>query len=422
MTILGLLVLFGILGASVPAGAGLNSFEQIDLLGGRKASLDARGGRVQFARDAALTGLADPRCPSRVALRWRTATFDSGERWLDCGDWMLAKRTLRFVPSLTAGAGVESIEWKGTSLEARLGGDGYSPPAGEPGFLEVALTIGPDGEGFGPNVYCGRFAATEAGGGLSAVGPSEPCDPIGPPTRVGTATPSGTPTPTAVLPTATTTATVPPAATPVPGLHRYRVAGLTVLDPHLFLNGTADLTAVANIEIGKALGADGTIELGLVAEFDEASGLFTLANASCASLASCATGAAIASAAYFGQSTGSCVAPNPSAASNPVPGVSAPCVSTAPAGATLTLAGIRIPLQAARLHAEPPAAGVPQITGVLGGFLAESDAQGTSLPSGLPLIGGKALSSLLRTADRDVGPDGTTPGWWFYLGVSATRL
>ena len=55
------------------------------------------------------------------------------------------------------------------------------------------------------------------------------------------------------------------------------------------------------------------------------------------------------------------------------------------------------------------------------GFLRESDADATLLPAGLPLVGGRPVSVLLKGgtgscatgSDKDV-LDGVT-GWWFYM-------
>ena len=61
----------------------------------------------------------------------------------------------------------------------------------------------------------------------------------------------------------------------------------------------------------------------------------------------------------------------------------------------------------------------------------EAAAQAILLPSDLPLVGGNRLSAVLPGGagndctpagdDRDVGPDGTTRGWYFYLNFEAAQ-
>jgi len=409
-----------------PAFAGLYSFEQLDLIAGRRAQLGATAGRFQFVKEAVLTDLPDPRCPSTVAVRWRAEGFDSGYRMLDCADWVKEKAKLVFEPVNTAGSGVAAITWKSTSLSIELGGDGFQPAPGNSSFVEIALSVGRDAEGFGPNVYCGRFQAQSASNGtLTGSAPSAACDPMDPPVvSVGTFTPTATPTDPPLGSTFTPTVTATTTRTPTPTVagvtFRYRVSAMTLLDPGLYLNGTAPLTAFANLQINNALGADGSIELGLVAAFEEGTSTFRMSNATCASASSCASGSTIATASYAKLASGACLTANPPTSSAPIAAVSAPCFSSAPTEATLSLAGINIQLREMRLHGATP--GSNPMRGVLIGFLSQSDAASAILPATLPVVGGQPMSSLLIATERDLGPDGVTPGWWFHIGVTGTPL
>jgi cysteine-rich repeat protein len=114
------------------------------------------------------------------------------------------------------------------------------------------------------------------------------------------------------------------------------------------------------------------------------------------------------------------------------------CFVTGSISLPVTLSGITINLQNAQIagtYSGTPASGL--VNGLVRGFISEADANATILPMTLPLIGGHALSSVLAGGtgscmhsgtvhgapghdDRDVGPDGVTMGWYFYLNFSAT--
>jgi cysteine-rich repeat protein len=111
----------------------------------------------------------------------------------------------------------------------------------------------------------------------------------------------------------------------------------------------------------------------------------------------------------------------------------APCFDT-PDGVTLTvqLNGIMIPLQNARVAATYSGNPATQlVNGEIRGFISETDANNTTLPTSLPFVGGHPLSSVLAggvnccrqapapMGDKDVGPDGSTLGWYFYLSFTA---
>jgi hypothetical protein len=96
---------------------------------------------------------------------------------------------------------------------------------------------------------------------------------------------------------------------------------------------------------------------------------------------------------------------------------------------SISLAGVPITLHDARIGATyvgNPATSLAN--GLLIGFLTEADADATILPSTLPLVGGKPLSSILpggknncaSFSDKDTYNNAA--GWWFYLNYPATRV
>lgn len=113
-------------------------------------------------------------------------------------------------------------------------------------------------------------------------------------------------------------------------------------------------------------------------------------------------------------------------------------VITTPSGAcfasgeqtlSVDLGGVLVTLQNARVaavYSGNPATGL--VNGLIRGFVSEAAADSTILSEDLALIGGEPLSSILKGGDgncasgddRDVGPDGVTLGWWFYLNFTAS--
>lgn len=108
-----------------------------------------------------------------------------------------------------------------------------------------------------------------------------------------------------------------------------------------------------------------------------------------------------------------------------------PCFVTDPETLTLDLGGILFTLQDAQLagsYQGSPATGI--IDGLGLGFVSEADAALITIPAGIPVVGGLPLTNLLpggsgncsSSDDRDLGPDGTTLGWWFYFNFTATEV
>lgn len=121
----------------------------------------------------------------------------------------------------------------------------------------------------------------------------------------------------------------------------------------------------------------------------------------------------------------------------PPAAVDGPCFATGAFDAPMfQLGSLTVPLQSARIagtYDADPATGL--VNGLLLGFVSESDAAAATIPDSVLLIGGKTLAEVLAggiapgscdvTAgnpigdDRDVGPDGTTRGWYFYVNFTA---
>jgi hypothetical protein len=157
------------------------------------------------------------------------------------------------------------------------------------------------------------------------------------------------------------------------------------------------------------------------------------------------------------QSAGNCFVPVPAdvntragtpAAYSPTANtVSAPCFVTNPVTLTVTLSGIVIPLQQARVAATY--SGSPPnrlVSGVVTGFLTETAAADIILPASLPVVGGDPLYSHLQAGNRsvtnsmgtsvadgcnvgggtseddaDMGPGGVR-GFWFFLNFTADQV
>ena len=105
-----------------------------------------------------------------------------------------------------------------------------------------------------------------------------------------------------------------------------------------------------------------------------------------------------------------------------VANVATPCwLGAAKATASLNFNGVAVPLFGVRSGGAVSATDGPIGRVMMRGFLRESDADATLLPVGLPLVGGRPVSVLLKGgtgscatgSDKDV-LDGVT-GWWFYM-------
>jgi len=119
----------------------------------------------------------------------------------------------------------------------------------------------------------------------------------------------------------------------------------------------------------------------------------------------------------------------------PVTPSAASCFVTSPMTVNLSLGGIPITLHDARIAAGY--VGNPantMVNGLLMGFISETDANNTIIPTTFPLVGGQPLSLLLPGGDpppagggncsthSDKDTNNGVAGWWFYLNFPASRV
>ena len=239
----------------------------------------------------------------------------------------------------------------------------------------------------------------------------------------------------------------------------FRLFDLDLRDPHVFVDflGCRDVTDTAlagfsvNGQIQTAIQTDGTdsdlaLDLSIVALFrplTQAPGAstplqihFPTCTAPVGATVCSRTPAvspAIPSTAT-NSATGPCGSPMAGTLGSPAytPSIvspAGPCYQSGGVTVTVQLAGIPVTLRDARIAATyvgNPAS--TTVNGLLLGFISETDANATTLPSTIPLVGGQPLSSLLPGGmgncsprdDRDM--NGGIRGWWFYLNFVAPRV
>ena len=223
----------------------------------------------------------------------------------------------------------------------------------------------------------------------------------------------------------------------------FRLVDAELADPGVFveLGGCADVTSVLNNMLSDRLDqdddGDGDLDLTILNVFrpldpDAASAAVDVGPGSCAAPApgqECGLDAAAAVTTTAAQrATGNCLGPiaGTTTPGAPVNTAGAPCYATAAIDLSLELGVIQLDLTAARVGGRfASATSLDQ--GLARGFIGEAEADALLLPDDLPLVGGQPLSSVLpggsgscQTADgRDIGPDGATRGWYFYINFAA---
>ena len=264
----------------------------------------------------------------------------------------------------------------------------------------------------------------------------------------------------------------PPGATPAndnncaaPPPSAFRMTDLDLRDPHVFVTavGCRDLTDVTfggfsvndalqtNINTDASQPPDGLLDLSPTLVFrplTQASGGMTQAElhfAACTATSnpSCrrSTLQEVMTMTTNGTTTADCLAPLANTLTPRVPGYSPAIVSTAAScfastntTVSLNLGGVPVALSDARIAATY--SGNPATTlvnGLLMGFISESTANTTILPSNLPLVGGQPLSLLLPggrppggepncASFSDIDTHNGVRGWWFYLNFPARRV
>jgi hypothetical protein len=110
----------------------------------------------------------------------------------------------------------------------------------------------------------------------------------------------------------------------------------------------------------------------------------------------------------------------------PQPSGDGPCFASGEGAVILTVAGVDIPLTRARVAGVIQSGGRDIRTGLLRGFVTHEAAKATVFPSGVFLVGGRTLASLLPGGEGACGTIGGlsrvdgVEGWWFYLNYDAT--
>ena len=222
----------------------------------------------------------------------------------------------------------------------------------------------------------------------------------------------------------------------------YRLDTLNLRDPHLFAFGSIDVTDTVNGQIATAVTTDGDsppdglLDLSLVLVFrpvspsSASSSGDAVISADCTApveTTSCSVGADSNDVAVTATNAdNSCLQPIDGTTSGYSPAVTTPggrCFSTEPEDITVTAAGVSLVLHGVKIAAaydgqDPPASFTD---GLFYGFMTQADADATTLPADLPVVGGQPLSSLLKAEDQDTGPAGET-GWYFYFNYTATEV
>ncbi|HUS66984.1 MAG TPA: hypothetical protein VMZ28_20745 [Kofleriaceae bacterium] len=232
-----------------------------------------------------------------------------------------------------------------------------------------------------------------------------------------------------------------------PAATAFRMTTAALADPHVFadLGGCADLTDFLNGQLADKIekddDGDGDLDLSLLDIFRPlAPGAPTAAvevgPADCAAPApggSCVPDAAqLVATTATQKASGSCLGAlaGTAAPDSVINTATAPCYATGAISMPLTLGSVELTLTEARLGGTF-AGGTTRIdSGLARGFVSEAQADATILPDDLPIVGGRPLSSLLpggtdscQTVDgRDVAPDGTTRGWYFYINFTARTV
>lgn len=234
---------------------------------------------------------------------------------------------------------------------------------------------------------------------------------------------------------------------------RFRVVDMDLRDPHVFVNflGCRDVTddPLVGYSVNGELqtniqtdgDGDGYLDLSMLIEFlpldqSQSTNLMVQGGAQCTAPMGSTQCGPIAPQQLAGDAALSQASPCLTflaGTEHPyVPAIastSAPCFASPQGALTLDIGGIPVTLQDAQLAAAFVGNPAQVLNfGLLRGFLSETDANNTIVPSFIPLVGGQPLSSLLPggntncAAHSDVDFKDDVRGWWFYLNFSAARI
>jgi hypothetical protein len=232
-----------------------------------------------------------------------------------------------------------------------------------------------------------------------------------------------------------------------------RVNKMEIRDPHIYLDlfGCSDITSVANalvdqgIKQDKSTPPDGSLDINVLPVFQPydpaaASTPFRLdLGAKCTlpfeTTACTSTGQQVTTSVATNAATGTCLGAVPGTTfAGYTPALvtpAAPCFSSSGGALSISIGSVTIPLQDSAIAGRY--AGIQLQDGQLRGFVSLAQARATVFPADLPFVGGRTLASLLAGGDSacrrpdggtdlDVGPDGVTPGWYFYLNYTAAPV
>lgn len=222
---------------------------------------------------------------------------------------------------------------------------------------------------------------------------------------------------------------------------------LVIRDPHPYLSIGAclDGTTLINNQVGDALVSDqrpvdGWLDFSVMTGFlpldpSAASTAVQVGGADCAApleTTRCreSRGDGLADGIALNMHTGECLSPlagTTNASYGPIATPVDNCFSTTIPSLIVNLSGIEINLHNVQVGAQY--SGVPAsqlVNGLLVGFLSEADAELSTIPPDVAILGGTPLASLLPGStmccaavdDRDTLPDGTR-GWYFYFNFTA---
>ncbi|MEM9455183.1 MAG: hypothetical protein AAGF11_13460 [Myxococcota bacterium] len=225
----------------------------------------------------------------------------------------------------------------------------------------------------------------------------------------------------------------------------FRFTSLTIRDPHFFDNILCtDITDTVNMQFADGLNMDspdepdGLLDLSLALVFrpanqeDGLTGDVDFANADCTAPAdstdcSLRENTELYPTTFLNMTAGTCHEADPAhlGGYEPPPGVTTgPCFATAPSEIVITTV-FDLPLADSIISAQYMGED-NLIEGTIRGFLSAADAEATTLPDDLPVVGGNPISALLQGGvggsafcmDDDTDGD----GWWFYVDFTAERV
>lgn len=243
-----------------------------------------------------------------------------------------------------------------------------------------------------------------------------------------------------------TTTDEPTTTGPPPGdADAFRFTSLTIRDPHFFDNLLCtDITDTVNMQFADGLtmddpdNPDGLLDLSLALVFrpaDQEDGLtgdVDFANADCTAPVDSTDCRLRENTPYYpttfvNMAAGTCHEADPAhlGGYDPPPGVTTgPCFATAPSDIIITTV-FDLPLADSIVSAQYMGDD-DLVEGTIRGFLSTADAEATTLPDDLPVVGGNPISALLQggaggsafCSDDDTDGD----GWWFYVDFTAERV